>query len=652
MCWRLVFAVAVLGGVGNTALAAEPARQGNTAWGEPVDGIACRVVMGADFVIGQPMPAVFELKNVSDKKRYLFLPRKNIGLSYDDIYFNGCFGLGLVGPKNAKAAPVAFRTGLPANFPIEAIQAVAPGEVVHLGQVADVRGFFTRQLHPWLWGGQEGSVAMGKYTLSCAFRAPAVPARFVASRKFVEGKEVAEYKDAPKEMLAGAWARQVVSNDSAFELKPLAADDLVVHEWGVFTVFNDVKYANLNRKAEWSSLPDCFYRQFPKPRLQWQSSGWDKPIVYFYAKPESLHLKVKVTFAAGAPVAWWPCAADPVDHGWPGGDARISAREAPAAGPPFRSLTWQPWLGERVPTGPSGPFVQPAGAVTKPVTEFPLPADCWVRQARIPSASHLTVDGTDTDPKAVYDYWRRTMGGTLLRPETERFIYYDGLVPTPEYLRCEKIEAGAITLRNRAPFEMGRLFVVDRRGNETVGLASVDAKAFKSGTTLKVEPKPIAVKDWPAEGIKQVRHALLDSGLFGPEADALLAIQRKVMLEADGVTAFHILPQSEYDRMLPLSIGPAPARKPVRVGIALHPHLEIEPELTERVTTLIRQLDDATFAKRDAASKMLQEIGPMAIALLRAELKKNPPLEVRRRIEAILSSVDAEEWLNPPAKNK
>jgi hypothetical protein len=297
--------------------------------------------------------------------------------------------------------------------------------------------------------------------------------------------------------------------------------------------------------------------------------------------------------------------------------------------------------------------MQPPGLLTKPATEFSLPADCWVRQARLLTATPLTVEGTDTDLKAVLEYWRRSMGGTLSRPETERFLYYDGLVPAPDYLRCEEIDASTITLRNRASFDFTRLFVVDRRAKDTVGFASIDSREpFKAGTIRKIEPRPIAAKDWPAEGLKQVRKALVDAGLFEPEADALLAIQRSVLLETEGVSVFHILPVSEYDRMLPLSILPAPVQKPVRVGIAFHPHVEIEPDLVARVTGLIQQLDDGSFVKRDAASKALEGIGPMAIALLRAELKKNPPLEVRRRIEAILDRVDVAEWLQPPEKKK
>jgi hypothetical protein len=129
-----------------------------------------------------------------------------------------------------------------------------------------------------------------------------------------------------------------------------------------------------------------------------------------------------------------------------------------------------------------------------------------------------------------------------------------------------------------------------------------------------------------------------------------LKIWRKRLLEAEGVTVFHILPQAEYDRMLRLDVLPAPAARPVRVGLALHPHVEVEPVLAVRVAALLRQLDDASFKKREAASKELLEIGPLAIGLLRAELRKLPPLETRRRIEDVLERVDAADWLDLPRK--
>ena len=204
-------------------------------------------------------------------------------------------------------------------------------------------------------------------------------------------------------------------------------------------------------------------------------------------------------------------------------------------------------------------------------------------------------------------------------------------------------------MANRAKFDIGPLIIVDRRGKDGVGFAVLDGKkeVLKAGTSMKIELKPIDAEDWPSVGLKQVRQALLGAGLFEPEADSLLKLWDKQFLQSDGVTAFHLLPTSEYDRMLPLEIRPAPPTRPVRVGIALHPHVEIEPGNSNRkpVALLIRQLDSPQFEKRAAADKALSEIGPLAIALLRAELKKGGTLETTRRIQAVLERVDAADWL-------
>ena len=78
--------------------------------------------------------------------------------------------------------------------------------------------------------------------------------------------------------------------------------------------------------------------------------------------------------------------------------------------------------------------------------------------------------------------------------------------------------------------------------------------------------------------------------------------------------------------------------------------MEIERQLTARVGALIRQLGEPKFERRAAASKALLEIGPLKIALLRAEPRKDPPLEQRRRLEAVLERVDAAAWLALPGR--
>lgn len=54
----------------------------------------------------------------------------------------------------------------------------------------------------------------------------------------------------------------------------------------------------------------------------------------------------------------------------------------------------------------------------------------------------------------------------------------------------------------------------------------------------------------------------------------------------------------------------------------------------------IHDLGSATFAVRDRAFQELQFLGDAAEAALRAEGRKNLPLEVRRRVEQLLDSLD------------
>jgi hypothetical protein len=591
-------------------------------WGEPVDGLAGRLVVRPKYVIGQAIAATIEVKNTSDKTRYI-VPR----LDPQAIEY---LTLDIDGPKG-KVAQTSYGKGY--GLGVKSFEPIAAGEVRRF-EVIDLRRYFAG-LDGWSCYPQRKGhdVPTGKYTLRFKFHSPKVPDRFAVSQGVVDGKPVTNYEDSSKELRLGQWSGEASSAPVSFELRPLGKDDLVVHEWGVFTVFNDAKYANADRKQEWGGLPAFFYRQFPKERLRWVPAAWDKPVVYFYAKAAPLHLSVKVTFGDGAPVVWWPAVSDPTD------DGGFRTSREPKAARPFRSLTWEAWLGDEVPANGVGPMGK--------ATDFELPADCWLRQARLPDAARLTVVGNGEKPGG------KRFPGALDRPETERFLYYDGLVPSPDYLRCEKVGERSLTLRNRAKFDLGSLFVVDRRIKGTTRCAVIGGKKepFRAGTTRDVEPRAVDAAGWPAAGEKAVRQALLDAGLFAAEADALLKIWSRRLLEGDGVTAFHVLPAAEYDRMLPLDVLPAPATKPVRVGLAVHPRLEAEPDLAATAAALIRQLDDEEFEKRDAASKALRAIGPVAIGLLRAERKKTTSAEVRRRIEDVLDGIDAGDWLDlPPAK--
>jgi hypothetical protein len=593
-----------------------------TPWGTPVDGLACRLVIEPSFVVGQPIAAAVEVKNVSDGNRYFVPWLDPMRVEYLTMEISGPRG---------RLQQGGYAKGYTLHE--NSFQPIAPGEVQRF-EVADLRTHFRDLDAWWCWPERHANdVATGKYVVRFRFTSPKVPDEFGSVVEIVNGQPLAKTRTPSADLVANQWTGTITSAPVAFQVRPLANDDLVVHEWGVFTVFGDSKYANVNRKEEWGSLPSFCYRQFPKERLRWVPAAWDKPIIYFYARPGALRINVKVTFAAGAPVVWWPAVADPVD------DGGFRTTKDPKTPRPFRALMWEAWLGERVPTGfgtPRNPHDDKGGWTR--VEDFPLPKESWLRDARLPDARPLTVIGNIEGAPA------RVFPGVKDRPETERFLYYDGLVPAPDYLRCEAVGAAAIALRNRAGFDIAPVFVVDHRDKATIRFASV-ASALKPGELRRVSLEPLAAQDWPGFASKQVRQALVAAGLFEAEAAAVLKIWTRRLLEADGVTVFHLLAAAEYDRVLPLSVLPAPAQKPVRVGIALHPHMEAQPGLAARVARLMRDLDEVDFDRRDAANRELLEIGPLAIAMLRAELQKAPPLETARRIEAVLDRVDAAVWL-------
>ena len=128
-----------------------------------------------------------------------------------------------------------------------------------------------------------------------------------------------------------------------------------------------------------------------------------------------------------------------------------------------------------------------------------------------------------------------------------------------------------VTMKNGAKHALTHLFVVDRRG---VAGRFAHVPELAADASAKIEFRDLNA---PAAG-KAVLAALKDAGLTESEAAALFVVWKPQFLESAGLTAFYILPQAEYDRMLPLVVTPKPAET-VRVGVVLHPRLEGEPAI-------------------------------------------------------------------------
>jgi len=79
-------------------------------------------------------------------------------------------------------------------------------------------------------------------------------------------------------------------------------------------------------------------------------------------------------------------------------------------------------------------------------------------------------------------------------------------------------------------------------------------------------------------------------------------------------------------------------------------HLQPAPDDAARITRLIAELDDKSFAVRTKAMAALIELGGRAEPALRKTLLSSPPIEVQRRITTILGKLDhkalAAKWLH------
>ncbi|HZY85941.1 MAG TPA: hypothetical protein VFE78_13990 [Gemmataceae bacterium] len=381
------------------------------------------------------------------------------------------------------------------------------------------------------------------------------------------------------------------------------AKGLKVHEWGVFRVHNDTALANADMRAVWAGLPRFVYGQVAARSLprHWQNVEIvDRPVLFFHT-PKAVDVELKVDFPGGTPAVWWPGTERPALHG---------ATLVGAAGqqPPFRSLEWRLRLKE------------PPNVARAPA----LPAAAeghWVKTLRAVQAD---------------DVFAR-VGERNFGCERERFVYYDGLLPRGKWLAVA-VKGERVELRNQVDHPVFDVTVVDRRTPGKVRVARLARLDGQAATRALKFTEPEA-KGWSTAAVRELAAQLKATGLHADEAGSLAELWKKELFETEGVTAFYRLPQSEYDRLLPLTMSPRPEEL-VRVGLVIHPHCE--PDLAERVARLARELDSDNFATREAAEKRLDALAGAAVVYLKRLETGKLSAEARRRVERLINKHDAE----------
>jgi hypothetical protein len=376
-----------------------------------------------------------------------------------------------------------------------------------------------------------------------------------------------------------------------------SAKGLTVHEWGIFTAHDDADVANADVRAEWDGLPDFIYGRIKGRVLPLNWGPLEiryRPLIFFHSdKP--IELRVRVSFPGGQPGVWWPGTQTPAAKGL-----------LQPAKTDF--LEWK-----------LGVDCAPAGFVPRQSAPA-VPKGHWIETARAVKCG---------DVFAAY-------GEQQFDCDREKFVFYDGIFPQGKWVRVVVGKDG-VSLDNRTKHAVFDLTVVDRRaaGKVRVGrVARLDA-----GTEVKsVELAESDAGRFVAEASTALTGQLTAAGLNADEAAALVAFRKDDFFSTDGVQVFYRIPQDEYDRLMPLTVEPRPG-KTVRIGLVLHPHCE--PELAEKVLSIVRELNADDFAARDAAVGKLAAMGRAAFTHLVRLRKTDLPAEVRSRIELVLERWEA-----------
>jgi hypothetical protein len=363
-------------------------------------------------------------------------------------------------------------------------------------------------------------------------------------------------------------------------------DRLVAHEWGTFTSIAGkdgvaLEWRPLNGATD---LPKFVHStQGGADRGLRHGSGKDvnaatirmeTPVIYFYANRE-MDVSTKVDFPKGKITEWYP-------------QARVLSNNA---------INWGKMK------------VQPGAA-------FNLPADYSDNHyyaARETDAAPLQICATNGRPA-----------------EQEKFLFYRG-VGTFDLPLAVTLQNDQVTLRNSAKDPIAQMIVFENRDGK-IGFRTV--QNFSGTTTIE---RPTLDSDTGAV-VKQLRQALIDSGLYDKEADAMIKTWRNSWFEA-GMRVFYILPRAATDVVLPITIDPKPDEL-VRVLVG---RTEIiTPEMQKSVKEQVRLLNDSSPKVRSEAAASIRKYGRFSEPILKWIIEDENDPAMRARIKRLIDTKASE----------
>ena len=345
---------------------------------------------------------------------------------------------------------------------------------------------------------------------------------------------------SPSDPAASTRARPPASPSRATTPRQ-RTNDFIVHEWGTYTSVQSSLGVTLDGMMhEEEPLPAFVHARDPSRLFakgmevvpEWINQKLETPVIYFHGEPNQ-KVRVEVDFPKGIISEWYPKASS----FRPG----IGEINKIADG----QMTWEGELLEREPN-----MIQVS------------PDEIWAPSRQV-DALPFAAAGSE---------------------EEERFIFYRGIGRFDMPIRTKSTSGDRFTISNESDEEIPAVFVlhVSEHGGTVRNLGTLPGGG---SVVASPTPKEMPLANYEEEAHRQVKEALVASGLYEDEALAMVNTWRRSYFKTPGTRVLYIAPRSWTDELLPLRISPTP---------------------TETVRTLVGRIEVMTAADEARTVEQIQ----------------------------------------------
>lgn len=379
---------------------------------------------------------------------------------------------------------------------------------------------------------------------------------------------------------------------------------LIVHEWGTFTAVYGSDGTMLEwRPLETSDLPSFVYdRSKQSPAIREGKAirtyqRMETPVLYFYTDRETT-VDVSVGFPQGLITEWYP---------------RVRDFEPPPSDgptPPAVANGYLRWGRIRL-------FPQES---VQPVLPRE-PGESHYYPARETDSAYVRVCGSGDD---------------FEKTEYEKFLFYRGVGGFGLPLDVRALGGGRFELRTPKSAGIGHIFVISVKKDGKGKYAFFEKLGPDSSqqVSLDLSQNWLTREQLVRRIGEELEECLVAEGLFRKEAKAMIKTWTDSYFEQEGTRVLYILPPEMTERLLPLRVSP----KPVELRRVMVARVEIlEPEHTERVRQLIRELAGDSLDARDAAERRILAYGRFAEPMLQEAIRTTRDREIRDRAEGLIA---------------